>query len=126
MPSYYKANATLTARVENSTPTSYNAVTGDPIFSSTTVSMDVSIEPETNPNYGAFPGVEQNSLYLVGRLINPTRMPAEFIPNREYDINYYSVGGQSIIGKFYLLPMGVGRLGLEFMFGDAIAGYLNT
>jgi len=125
----YRVNATLTAKIEKlpttQNPVTLDPVTGEPVFDleSETITIEVSLEPEADPTYSSFPGVESNSIRLVGRLIKPQKLPSAFIPNREYTISYYGSNG-AIEGSFYLLPNGIGRLGLESVFGDYIAGYL--
>ena len=117
------ANATLTAFIQSATPSSFDPVTGNPIFTTTQKTLVASLEEVSNPNVPLAPGVEETAIYLEGRAINPPQIPTEFMPNTKYKIliNFHDVATE---GEFYLLPTVKSRLGLESAFNSAIEGWL--
>ncbi len=119
----YVANAMLTAKILSSVPTSHDTVTGDPIFSETTITCACSLEENNNPNLIPLPGVDRTTIYLSGRCVSPKLLPSAFRSGEAIAISYDAPQGR-LEGKFYLLPTIKSRLGLETVFGDAIAGWL--
>ena len=119
----FLANATLTALIQSPTPSSFDPVTGNPIFTTTQKLLVASLEEVSNPSVPLSPGIEETAIYLEGRAINPSKIPPEFIHNRKYKIliNFHDV---AIEGEFYLLPTVKSRLGLESAFNSAIEGWL--
>ena len=83
-------NARIFYDVHGSTPTGFDPVTDEPIFTNTELFVECSLEPdETEPrfwmNYG---GVDEIELRLSGRAINPSILPVEIKPNAKYKIEY--------------------------------------
>jgi len=118
----FEINASLIAKIQSPTPTGYNPVTGAPIFDENIISVDLSVEEGKPAEAGLSPGIEESAIYLTGRVGNSGFLPAAFIPNRKYDC-VINLSGQTLSGKFYLLPLLKGRLGLENIFGQPIAGW---
>ena len=116
-------NATITIFTPASNPTSFDPVTGAPIFSNTTTVIDASLEEAQRPIEVNYPGTDSGYIYLEGRAIAPSFLPENYKPYTWMTINYGRHGG-IISGKFYSVPTLVSRLGLESVFGDAIAGFL--
>lgn len=119
----FLANATLTAFVQTDTPSGFDPVTGNPIFTFTEKILVASLEESSNPNIPLAPGIEETAIYLEGRAINPSFIPSEFVPNQKYKIliDFHDVVTE---GEFYLLPTIKSRLGLESAFNSAIEGWL--
>lgn len=120
----YIPNATITAKISGTTPTGFNPVTGAPIFQETDITAICSLEEGNPPSPESMPGIEETAVYLTGRAVEPTILPDAFIPNQRYDCTVELAAG-TVVGKFYLLPLLRGRLGLESVFGEAIAGWFT-
>lgn len=120
----YLPNATLTAVIQSNTPTGFNSITGEPIFATvSTKQLTCSLEEDSNPAVLRSPGIEETAIYLIGRAIDPPIIPLEFIPNQRYACTITLSGNYPLSGNFYLLPSISSRLGLETIFGSAIAGW---
>lgn len=124
MPSFYKTNSKLIALSSTgSTPTGFDPVTGEPIFSQSEIVVFCSLEETSKPQEIVYPGIDSSATYLEGRCINPKSLPVAFKAHTTVDIEYETQTG-TLKGKFYLLPTVNSRLGLEQYFGGAVAGFL--
>lgn len=120
----YKINATIKTKKLGSTPTGYDEVTGEAIFTEAMIAVKCSLEQEdSKADISSLPGVDSTSLYLTGRCVSPKSLPKEFTPGEFLEIEYDAPQGKQV-GRFYLLPTIRSRLGLETVFGDAIEGWL--
>lgn len=118
-----KANATITYAIASTEPTGFSEVTGQPIFGTVTGTVTASLEEESDPSVYNLAGVENIVCKLSGKLINPSKMPTGLIAHAYYDIAI-DLYGEIKIGRFYLLPVAVSRLGVDSILGQRIEGVL--
>jgi hypothetical protein len=118
------ANATITIPVNPSTPTSFDPYTGEPAFTGTTYkTVRATLEETTPPKDLSLPGVDNPLAYLEGRILD--NLPDELKPNLYYNITISLQTGVKS-ARFYVVSTPVSRLGLDVLFGKAIAGWLTN
>lgn len=114
------ANATLTFTVASGTPTGTNPVTGAPTFTTTEVEVTASLR-EAKQQKQVIEGVDEGAIYLTGRAVDPTTLPAganvsQFVPcNLTRD--------RVLTGKFYLEPTVPSRFDVEAHLGQKLSGW---
>jgi hypothetical protein len=117
----FEQNAELILQEQGTSPTGFDPETGQPTFSASEIRVAVSVEDTKPPTSQALPGLENVLGYVEGRCLEslpegwsvPTRCKIEL-----------ELQGQTKVVGFYSLPQTRSRLGLDVVFGQAIAGYL--
>jgi len=125
MASLYKVNAKLKFQTSNSsTPTGTDPITGEPIFDSSEVIVEASLEQSGNMNEEVLQGTDETKTYLVGRCINPKTLTDEQRKIQKVPIEI-EIGDTFYTGQFEFKPNPSSRLGLEKWFGEQVEGYFS-
>jgi hypothetical protein len=82
------------------------------------VEIQAMLSEEKEPEVGRSPGVDGQAIYLEGRAVNPTELPATIRPNTWAEAIW---SGNR--GRFYLLLTGRSVWGVEAATGDKIRGW---
>lgn len=117
----FNKNAELVIKESSGSPTGFDPDTGQPVFSETEVRIALSVEDTRPPTSETLPGLENVLGFIEGRCLES--LPEGFsIPSRcQIEIE---LQGQTKLLGFYTVPRTVSRLGLDAVFGQAIAGWL--
>lgn len=117
----FSKNAELVIKEFSGRPSSFDPDTGQPVFTECEVRIALSVEDTKPPISETLPGLENVLGYVEGRCLES--LPEGFsIPSRcQIEIE---LQGQTKLLGFYTLPRTVSRLGLDAVFGQAVAGWL--
>jgi hypothetical protein len=118
----YEQNATIAIAVNDSIPVASDPYTNAPIFNQTLTEIKASIEEAAQPIEVVYSGTDRNYIYVEGRTIDK-ELPASYQYYQHYPITF-TLHRQTTKGVLYTVPTLRSRLGLEKVFGDAIAGFV--
>jgi hypothetical protein len=114
-----KINARITYAIASSEPIGFSEVTGEPIFSETTATIEASLETDSDPTVYDLPGVENIICKLSGNQKGTVALKAhEFYPIQ------IDLQGETKTGRFYALPSPSDRLVGSQWFGTPLRGIL--
>ena len=117
--SFYKANAILTFRISSGLTTDPD--TGNAIATTTAVVVKALLrKTPIDPNKYRLPGVDTTAIFMTGRALAPSGLPASVRGLRAEA----AIGGLS--GTFTLLPTVQSAFGFQQPVGDAIEGWFEV
>jgi hypothetical protein len=115
----YTPNGKLYFQDSSGSPTEFDPVTGEPIFTSAESVVDVSIEDLSSWLESAMSGANEHGNKLMGRCVNPRSLTPSQRRQRKARIEL-NIGEEIITGDVSLTPSIASRLQLDKYFGERI------
>ena len=119
------SNCTIVFKAEAQTPATFDPITGEPVFTVTTVeqSFRASLERDTNePTLGLLPGRDKTDQLYYGRSeLKPSQMPTWYQPSCQLELRF----DNSFTCQGYVYFSHLSRLRLDNIFGTAIEIIVN-
>lgn len=122
---YFATNATLTYTIPDSTTPTFDPITGAPIFTETTDTVELSVEEGEDIGQNApIVGKDQIVIEINGRCVNPKTLPSWIQPLSVIPVVYNSASFSNLNAQLHFGLNIKSRLNLDEFFGSPILGWL--
>ena len=122
----YKVNFKLKFEISggSSSPTSFDPITGEPIFNTTEQVVEASLEQGGNMAEEILQGTDEAKTYVVGRCINPKNLTDQQRKKQKVNCEML-INNDWYPAKLEIKPKPASRLGLESFFNELVEGYVS-